>query len=346
MAFSPTFRRRPLGKVSAVILQFLTTLLVILRLTPAASLSFGFGLTRTTFPPLYKNNVEVSGRIRLYAKKGGKKKKGGGGGGNQKKSGFAWAQDFTLLPFESSEGRTLALALYSSYEGRTGRALDSDISPAADIPKLLWKSQQTCAVVVSSVAATPAIKYANLAALECFGLKEKEFEKFVGAEEVLSGTGTLHFPGDMPKGSKGYESGYTKKVWKSGAAASPVVGENEIGDGNGKDTASLVSGPAGDITIRDATRWVLERPTIVDGKLTVECLGIAYAWSRWTDGEEDVDVDGTRMVAVDQSDIAARVEIQAIYIRKLKEEDGLGNKDEAVLKAVAKLLKLKEMMPK
>jgi len=327
MTLPLTYHRRDRGGASVAIRRALPLLLLIYPAFP-----FGFGVnhgvwhTRATLPSVGRRDApDVSWR--RHAKKG-KKKKGGGGKGKQKQSGFAWAQDFTLMPFESAEGRSLSAALCSSFEGRTGRRLDPAVDPAGDVPKMLWNSKETCAVVVSSDAPSTTVKYANLAALECFALTEKEFERLIGTEEPLAGRGTLQFPGNLPADSKGYESGYTKKVWKSNP------------DAEGTD------GPNGDITLRNACRWILERPAVIDGKLTVERLGVAYAWSRWTEGDEDVDVDGTRMSAVDPADLAARIEGQAAYVRKLKEEDGLGNKDEEVVRAVAKLLKLKEMMPK
>ena len=57
-------------------------------------------------------------QITMLAKKGGGKKKGGGG--NQKQSGFAWASNFELKPFESSELRALADTVAHAHQSRSG----------------------------------------------------------------------------------------------------------------------------------------------------------------------------------------------------------------------------------
>ena len=90
----------------------------------------------------------------MLAKKGGGKKKKGGGG-NQKQSGFAWASNFELKPFESSELRTLAETLVSAYQARTGKPLDASLVGASDVPKKLWAAPVAVIVATAGVAAIP-----------------------------------------------------------------------------------------------------------------------------------------------------------------------------------------------
>lgn len=275
--------------------------------------------TRGTFAPV-RAPPPVDASV-LFAKKGGKKKGAGGKNKNKKQSGFAWAQDFTLAPFESSEGRSLSSLLCSSYESRTGKSLDGELRGAADLPKVLWKSRAACVLVVAE--GPEPVRYANVAALECLGISEGTFGELVGAKSFAGGS--VDFPGKM---AKKYESGYTKKVFRANSDVSDETGARKI-----------------DITICDACRWTLEKATLVDGKFVAESAGVAYAWSSWTEGDETVNVDGTRMTVVDPEKIQERIEEQGALVRKLKEEDGLGNKDPAVMAAVATLLKLKAMLP-
>ena len=48
---------------------------------------------------------------------------------------------------------------------------------------------------------------------------------------------------------------------------------------------------------------------------------------------------------MDPASVQAAVDEQAALIRKLKEEDGLGNSDAPVKEAVAELLRLKALLP-
>lgn len=244
--------------------------------------------------------IPTRGVSALSAKKGKKK---GGKKGDKKQSGFAWAQDFALAPFESSEGRSLSSLLCSSYEMHTGKPLDGNLAGLADVSKALWKI--TACVLVVTEGPVP-VRYANMAALQCFGLAEKDFEGLVGEKGMA-----VDLPGKMVKK---YESGYTKKAWR----------------------ADTGGGPPHDISLRGASRWALERTVFADGVLSMEAAGVAYTWTEWMEGNEVVDPAG---------EIQDRVKEQGALIRKLKEEDGLGNKDPDVVKAVEKLLELKAMLP-
>ena len=76
-----------------------------------------------------------SGAALMLAKKSGGGKKGGGGGKKggkaKKESGFAWASDFELKPFESSELRALAETVANAYQSRTGKPLHASLVSAA-----------------------------------------------------------------------------------------------------------------------------------------------------------------------------------------------------------------------
>ena len=100
-----------------------------------------------------------------------------------------------------------------------------------------------------------------------------------------------------------------------------------------------------DITILDAHRWTLEKSALIDGKFVTTTLGIAYAWEEWQVGDSTVcSAGGKQRVVVDVAELEAQLEQQAAFIRNLKDEHGLGNKDPEVVDAVEKLLKLKELI--
>ena len=257
------------------------------------------------------------------------KKKGGGGkkGGKQKKdSGFAWASNFELKPFESSELRALAETVVNAYQTRTGKPLDASLVGANDLPKKLWSLPVAVLVATAGVAATEAdaeaaiegeeaseqagavsvCKYVNLAALEAYGLTGDDYSKLIGQPTELP-----------PASGEKYQSGYAKKL-KGGAEAFTFEG----------------------------SRWVLEKAAVVDGKLAMESLGVAYAFDEWQIADGTICSPGgvRRAPALLPEEVPAAVDAQALEVRRLKDE-GLGNKDPQVAAAVAELLRLKALLP-
>jgi len=257
------------------------------------------------------------------------KKKGGGGkkGGKQKKdSGFAWASNFELKPFESSELRALAETVVNAYQTRTGKPLDASLVGANDLPKKLWSLPVAVLVATAGVAATEAdaeaaiegeeaseqagavsvCKYVNLAALEAYGLTGDDYSKLIGQPTELP-----------PASGEKYQSGYAKKL-KGGAEAFTFEG----------------------------SRWVLEKAAVVDGKLAMESLGVAYAFEEWQIADGTICSPGgaRRAPALLPEEVQGAVDAQGLEVRRLKDE-GLGNKDPQVAAAVAELLRLKALLP-
>ncbi|CAB9519953.1 expressed unknown protein [Seminavis robusta] len=269
--------------------------------------------------------------IILQAKKG-KQKKSKKGKNNQN-SGFAWASGFTLKPFEGQALRELATSALASFEGRTQAPLAPELSGVTDPPKALWNAPVACVIAglpdKESVPTDAAnLLYANLAALEMMGLQAEDFERFCPALAPMITKGeidpakviTIDLPNEM-KGDKKYQKGYEKKIVRKS--------DNHPND----------------ITILNAHRWALEKSALVDGKFVATTLGVAYAWEEWLVGESTVcSKGGKQRVLVNVSDLEAELEQQAAFIRQLKEEKGLGNKDPKVVQAVDKLLQLKDQI--
>lgn len=269
-------------------------------------------------------------------KKGGSRGKGKGKGkGGNKKSGFEWARNFELMPFESSEKRSLAEALCSTYESRTGKPIHPAVADASDVPKALWNAPIACMIVgpppvpasqpetaeedvevpaadsglsggEASAAPEYVYTYCNVAALEAHELKSADYDELMGKPAVL--------PGKWG-GDKKYDGSYAKKLSPPG------------------------------VMIEGASRWPLEAMKVVDGKLKMETLGIAYAFSSWSleDGTicEPGGVRHAKPMSADE--VAAAVEAQASEVRRLKDA-GLGNKDPEVMEAVEELLRLKALL--
>jgi hypothetical protein len=260
-----------------------------------------------------------------------------------KKGGFAWASSFTLQPFEASATRQLADTAVASFQGRAGgQPLCEELVEASDIPKALWNAPLAClimaapagpistgsaeeeAVVSDAAATTSVVKYANIAALETVGLAPEEFEQLFatgppqqGGDASVETTISLQLPCIM-KGAKKFERGYQKKMLKR---------------------------EAGDVTILDASRWDLEQSQIVNGKFVTQSLGVAYAWTEWMVGSETLCKPGghRKTLLTKGDDYEARIAQQGAFIRDLKENQGMGNKDPQVVAAVAELLRLKKV---
>jgi len=282
-----------------------------------------------------------SGGCPQMAKKGGKKGKKGGGG-KKGKSGFAWASSFQLKPFESSSLRQLTESAVSAYATRTGSSLHPTLVDASDVPKALWLAPVACVIVgvkpasetgpesqggeaaegpesqggeaaegssdadAEAEAAPPQILYANLAALEAHGLGADDYEQLIGSATRL--------PATM---AKKLESDYGKKLETvQGARFS-------------------MSGP----------RWAIEKMSIVDGALSLQSIGTTYAWSEWElDDGTTCEAGGIRRArALTAEEVEAAVTAQALEVRRLKEEEGLGNQDPAVMEAVVELKRLKAL---
>ena len=91
----------------------------------------------------------------------------------------------------------------------------------------------------------------------------------------------------------------------------------------------------------------LEKAAVVDGKLAMEALGVAYCFEEWALEDGTICAAGgqRREPELTPEQVAAAVEAQGVEVRRLKEEEGLGNKDPAVMVAVAELLRLKALLP-
>lgn len=264
-----------------------------------------------------------------------KKSSGKGKGGKRdKKSGFEWASNFELQPYESSEKRALVETLCTAHQTRTGKPLHPSIIDASDVPKALWRAPIACLIVAPApapVAATAAedgdaatakadetaedvgtalppefvYAYANVAALEVHGLQPSECNDLIGQAAAL--------PGTWGSGKK-YEGSYSKKLSPPG------------------------------VMLAEATRWPLEKMAVVGGKLSVQTVGIAYAFSSWELEDGTICEPGgvRRARELSMEEVAAAVVAQAAEVRRLK-DTGLGNKDAEVVEAVSELLRLKAL---
>lgn len=276
----------------------------------------------------------------LAKKKGGGGKKGGKGGKGKgaKQSGFAWASSFELKPFEASALREMAEQGCRTYQTRTGQPLDPVLSDAADLPKALWTLPVAFVIVGPSAqakeasggpppAAPPEEEEADAADAPADGAAVDEA---AAAEPVylyanLAAIEALGFadwqtcigaaaelPEDM---AEKYQSGYQKKVGKK------------------------------KVMLLDASRWCIEKAAVQDGKLVTSRVGLCYAWREWEDAEGMICEPGGKRREPDLTpeEIEAALEAQGVEVRRLKEEEGLGNQDPQVKEAVAELLRLKAL---
>lgn len=85
---------------------------------------------------------------------------------------------------------------------------------------------------------------------------------------------------------------------------------------------------------------------VVDGKLGVQRLGVAYFWEEWETEDGSLCAPGgvRGQKPMTQEELEAAATAQALEVRRLKEEEGLGNKDSAVVDAVQELLRLKALV--
>ena len=305
----------------------------------------------------------------MMAKKKGGGKKGGKKGGKQKESGFAWASNFELKPFESSELRALAESVVNAYQAKTGKPLDKTLVGASDVPKKLWTAPTAVMVTAEGAAPAPAEEavaaeeeeapdepavpvalctYANRAALEAFGFGD-DYNKLIGQPTELPATS-----------ADKYQSGYTKKL-KAGKQAFTFEGARTLSSPRAqrkaRQLATLPRPPAAaaaaaasscvPVSLARGAGWVLEKAAVVDGKLAMEALGVAYCFEEWALEDGTICAAGgqRREPELTPEQVAAAVEAQGVEVRRLKEEEGLGNKDPAVMVAVAELLRLKALLP-
>ena len=244
-------------------------------------------------------------QITMLAKKGGGKKKKGGGG-NQKQSGFAWASNFELKPFESSELRALADTVANAHQSRSGKPLHASLVGASDQPKKLWAAP--VAVLVAKEAEGGAVcSYANRAALEAYGLGDSHAELIEKPIEL---------PGTM---EKKYESSYSKKI---------KGGKKEIFSFEGSrwalESVAVVDG-------------ALKAETIGVAYCFEEWVAESDGYTCRPGGER-------QPPEMTPEELEAAVTAQATEVRRLKDE-GLGNKDPEVAAAVTELLRLKALLP-
>jgi hypothetical protein len=330
-------------------MRFLATALTLSLCS--TSVAFLPSQTTSSTPPCNGSIVESrGGKISHATTLNAKKKKGGKKGGksknNSKQSGMEWAASFKLKPFEATATRDLASMAAASFEGRTGKPLCEELKGSADVPKALWNAP--IAVVVVGEPENPdgknadmICKYANVAALETAGLQPEQYERLIapsgpGSEEAdaVGNAIILDLPTEM-KGDKKYESGYKKKVLRSSSPEKKNQDEETDGE-SGKDTS---------ITIMDAHRYALEKSALIDGKFVTTTVGVAYAWESWAMGEDTLCLPGgITKPFLKPSEIEGAIEKQAAAIRELKEGQGLGNKDPAVVDAVSELLRLKDLL--
>ena len=99
-------------------------------------------------------------------------------------------------------------------------------------------------------------------------------------------------------------------------------------------------------TMRDAKRWQMDRMSIVDGALATEVVGVAYAFETWLLETGELGEPGGKVSPppMDPAEVEAQIDAQAQVVRELKEDQGLANKDPAVVAAVAELLRLKAIL--
>jgi len=85
---------------------------------------------------------------------------------------------------------------------------------------------------------------------------------------------------------------------------------------------------------------------VVEGKLSMQQLGLCYAWEEWLleDGTECAAGGVRRAPAMSSEELTAAVEVQGAEVRRLKEEAGLSNQDAEVKAAVSELLRLKSLL--
>ena len=208
--------------------------------------------------------------------------------------------------------------------------MDASLVGASDVPKKLWAAPVAVIVATAGVAATEAAasepteadaadaeplaappesvcKYANLAALEAYGVPGGEYAKLIGQ------------PTELPSATaEKFQAGYAKKL-KGGAEVFTLEG----------------------------ARWALEKAAVVDGKLAMESLGVAYAFEEWQleDGTICSPGGARRAPAMTPEEVRTALDAQAAEVRRLKDDEGLSNNDPEVAAAVAELLRLKALLP-
>lgn len=75
-----------------------------------------------------------------------------------------------------------------------------------------------------------------------------------------------------------------------------------------------------------------------------ETIGVGYSWEEWLIGESLLcSSGGVQGEVLDLTDLKERISNQGALVRDLKETQGFGNKDPQVVKAVAELIRLKNL---
>ena len=217
-----------------------------------------------------------------------------------------------MLPHDHDATRSFVERAVSSHREASGKPLFALDGTRRSVAKQLWEAPVACVVVgvatagaagsAAGSAEEATCLYANLLACEAHGATS--FTELIGAPSRL--------PGSLP-GGKAFESGYRKKV---------AHGARET-------------------TLLDATRWAvpLEEPGSEPTTGPTAPLAVAYTFTRWLG--EDGTMHGPRgftlaapLTAEARGGIEAAVAAAVLEVRRLKTDEGRGNKDEAVLAAV------------
>jgi len=260
-------------------------------------------------------------RLRSNAAIMGAKKKGGKGGkgkkGGPKKSGFEWASSFNNKPFETQALRELVEAAASGYQAKRGSPFHASLVGSSDVPKAVWNAPIACVIAgeagdaagESGDPAASQVVYANVAALEAHGLAATAYDDLIGSSTLL--------PAEMG-GDVKFDSDYSKKL-------KPVKSDSFTFEG---------------------TRWLIEKMAVVDGKVAMQRLGVAYMWEEWEldDGVTCAPGGVRRAPEMSEAELEAAIAAQGAAIRSLKEGDGMGNQDPPVVEAVTQLKRLKGLL--
>ena len=209
-----------------------------------------------------------------------------------------------MLPHEHAATCTVVEQAIASHRIASGKPLFALDGTGRGQAKQLWEAPVACIIVAGSES---TCLYANLLASEAHGAMS--FTELIRAPSAL--------PSALP-GNKVFESNYRKKV---------THGAHEM-------------------TMHGATRWAVA----LDGSPSAGgTSAVAYAFTRWL--REDGTLHGPRgytlappLTAEARSAVEAAVEAAVLEVRRLKGEEGRGNKDPGVLSAVAEMKQYREQL--
>ena len=171
----------------------------------------------------------------------------------------------------------------------------------------MWNAPIACVITgragdENSDPAASQVVYANVAALEAHGLAATAYDDLIGSNTLL--------PAEMG-GDVKFDSTYGKK---------------------------LKAASSDDFTF-EGTRWLIEKMAVIDGKVAMQRLGVAYMWEEWEldDGVTCAPGGVRRAPEMSETELEAAIEAQGAAIRSLKEDEGMGNQDPPVVEAVIEL---------